>query len=266
MSYSVIHSWSLTPMRLLYKLLWFLALIPVLAPANASDPQAVDLLQKSETLMRSETTVAEYRVEIIRPDWQRTLTFRSHDELRSNRFRMEILSPRKTKGTVFLKVDNTLSMYLPKLERRINISPAMMQDPWMGSDFNNQDLLETDSLVDAYSHKITQREGEGEQAVYTIESTPIPNAKVSWKTLVHRIRADGMPLELSYRCERKGNRHMVFDQIQEMDGRSIPTRWTMYPDDSETKRTVITLTGIDFDADFDDSVFTPEAQSSKPGT
>jgi hypothetical protein len=135
----------------------------------------------------------------------------------------------------------------------------------MGSDFNNQDLLETDSMIDAYSHKIIQHEGEGDQAVYTIESTPKPDAKVSWKKLLHRIRADGMPLELAYRCERRIDRRMVFNRFQEMDGRTIPTRWIMYPESGEAKRTVITLTHIDFNADFDDSVFTPEAQGSKPG-
>jgi outer membrane lipoprotein-sorting protein len=252
-------------MGLSHKLLWFILLIPALASAETSDPQALELLRKSEALMRSQATVADYRVDIIRPDWQRTTTFRSHDETGSNRFRMEILSPRKTKGTLFLKVDNTLSMYLPKLERRINISPAMMQDPWMGSDFNNQDLLETDSLIDAYTHKIVQREGEGEQAVYTIESALKPGAKLSWKRLVHRLRADGIPLELDYHCDRKDGRRMMFDQIKEMDGRTIPTRWTMYPDSGEAKRTVITLTGIDFDAEFDSNVFSPETQGSKPG-
>ncbi|MEJ2453450.1 MAG: outer membrane lipoprotein-sorting protein [Candidatus Thiodiazotropha sp.] len=240
-------------------------LLPGLALAQPSDPKAVELLHKSEALMRSDKTVAEYRVDIIRPDWQRTMTFRSYDDMRNDRFRMEILSPRKTKGTIFLKVDNTLSMYLPKLERRINISPAMMQDPWMGSDFNNQDLLETDSLIDDYSHKIINREGDGDQAVITIESTPSPDAKVTWKKLIQRVRADGMPLELEYRCERRANRRMVFDQFKEMDGRMIPTRWTMTPLDNEGKSTVITLTLIDFDAPFDDSVFSPESQGAKSG-
>jgi outer membrane lipoprotein-sorting protein len=240
-------------------------LLPGLALAQPSDPKAVELLHKSEALMRSDKTVAEYQVDIIRPDWQRTMTFRSYDDMRNDRFRMEILSPRKTKGTIFLKVDNTLSMYLPKLERRINISPAMMQDPWMGSDFNNQDLLETDSLIDDYSHKIINREGDGDQAVITIESTPSPDAKVTWKKLIQRVRADGMPLELEYRCERRANRRMVFDQFKEMDGRMIPTRWTMTPLDNEGKSTVITLTLIDFDAPFDDSVFSPESQGAKSG-
>jgi outer membrane lipoprotein-sorting protein len=240
-------------------------LLPGLALAQQSDPQALALLHKSEALMRSDMTVAEYQVDIIRPDWKRTMTFRSHDDPLKDRFRMEILSPRKTKGTIFLKVANTLSMYLPKLERRINISPAMMQDPWMGSDFNNQDLLETDSLIDDYTHKIVNREGTGNQAMITIESIPSPHAKVTWKKLLQRFRADGMPLELEYHCERRANRRMVFDQFKEMDGRTIPTRWTMTPLDSEGKRTVITLTDIDFDAEYSDSLFTPEAQGARSG-
>lgn len=244
-------------MSLFHKPLWLVALLPGLVLADQSDPEAVALLHKSEALMRSNMTVAEYQVDIIRPDWQRTMTFRSHDDMRNNRFRMEILSPRKTRGTIFLKVDNTLSMYLPKLERRINISPAMMQDPWMGSDFNNQDLLETDSLIDDYVHRIVNREDD--QAVVTIESTPSTNAKATWKKLRQRIRTDGVPLELEYRCERRSNRRMVFDQIKQMDGRLIPTRWTMTPLDSEGKRTIITLTRIDFNANFSDSVFNPEA-------
>jgi hypothetical protein len=103
------------------------------------------------------------------------------------------------------------------------------------------------------------REGEGDRAVITIASTRLPNAKVTWKALRQRIRADGMPLELEYRCDRRSNRRMLFDQFKQMDGRLIPTRWTMTPLDSEGKRTVITLTHIDFDANFSDSVFSPEA-------
>ena len=254
-----------SPMSLIHKMLWLLVLVSANAMADTSEQAAVDLLHKSEALMRSNATVAEYQVDIIRPEWQRSMTFRSYDDMRNNRFRMEILSPRKTKGTIFLKVNNTLSMYLPKLERRINISPAMMQDPWMGSDFNNQDLLETDSLIDDYNHRIVKREGEGANAVITIESTPKPNATVTWKKLIQRIRADGMPLELEYRCVKRASRRMVFDQFKEMGGRLIPTRWTMTPEDDSGKHTVITLTSIEFNAKFSDAVFNPETKGAKSG-
>ena len=226
-------------------------------PADDSAQEAVDLLRKSEALMRSSGTVAEYQIDILRPDWQRSMTFRSHDDMRNNRFRMEILSPRKTKGTVFLKVENILSMYLPKLRRQIKISPAMMQDPWMGSDFNNQDLLETDAMIEGHSHRITQRQGQGSEAVMTIESTPEATTTVTWKKLTRRIRGDGMPLEVEYHCKNKVSRRMTFDRIQEMGGRVIPTRWTMQPQDGEGKSTVITLQSIQFDAPLSDQLFSP---------
>jgi outer membrane lipoprotein-sorting protein len=185
------------------------------------------------------------------------MTFRSHDDRVNKRFRMEILSPRKTKGTVFLKVDNILSMYLPKLRRQINISPAMMQDPWMGSDFNNQDLLETEAMLEGHSHKVINRQGEGAAAVYTIESIPDPETTVTWKKLVRKIRGDGVPLEMAYHCKQKVKRLMVFDQIAEMGGRIIPTRWTMKPNDGEGKSTVITLQSIKFNLTLDPKLFTP---------
>ncbi|MEW8508179.1 MAG: outer membrane lipoprotein-sorting protein [Candidatus Thiodiazotropha sp.] len=241
----------------LIRAFWLLLIYSCGSLAGESEPEALALLKKTEALMRSNATVAVYQVDIIRPDWQRSMSFRSHDDMANNRFRMEILSPRKTKGTVYLKVDNILSMYLPKLRRQINISPAMMQDPWMGSDFNNQDLLETDSLIDHYNHRIVQREGDGDQTIVTIESTPSATAKVTWKRLIQRIRGDGIPLEMEYRCEKRAGRRMTFDQVKEMDGRLIPTRWTMTPLDQTGKRTIIKLETIQFNVPIADVIFNP---------
>lgn len=53
---------------------------------------------------------------------------------------------------------------------------------------------------------------------------------------------------------------MVFDQIKEMDGRLIPTRWTMTPLDQTGKRTVITLQSIQFNVPLPDDIFAPAKQ------
>jgi hypothetical protein len=247
-------------MARIFPIFWLLMFIATGTQADDSSQEALDLLRKSEALMRSSGTLAEYRIDILRPDWQRTMTFRSHDDMDNHRFRMEILSPRKTKGTIFLKVDGVLSMYLPKLRRQIKISPAMMQDPWMGSDFNNQDLLETDTTIDGHRHRIIARQNQGGEAVITIESIPSPATTVTWKKLTRRIRSDGIPLEVTYHCKKKVKRIMVFDQIQEMGGRVIPTRWTMQPQDDEGKSTVITLQSAQFDQPMSTQLFTPVKQ------
>jgi hypothetical protein len=167
--------------------------------------------------------------------------------------------------TVFLKVDGRLSMYLPKLRREIAISPAMLHDPWMGSDFNTQDLLESSALLDRYEHRIVGREGAGGSTVITIESTPKPGSTVSWMGLEQRFRADGLPLEIHYLCKQdRRSRVLRFEQPEEMGGRTIPTRWVMQPLALPDQHTVIEVEEIRFDVQPDDALFevgdTPQRQ------
>jgi outer membrane lipoprotein-sorting protein len=233
-----------------------LAGAPLSGTAGGGDPQAAVALRRTEDLLRSGSSIATYRMTVTRPDWTRDMRFLSHDDRPRERFQMEILEPRKTQGTLFFKVGNQLSMYLPKLERRIAISPVMMQDPWMGSDFNNQDLLEASSVLTSYDHRVIAREGTGPGEVLTIESEPKAGVPVVWGRLRQRVRADGIPLSVDY-LNPAGDalRRMEFDQVREMGDRTIPTRWTMTPLDKPGHRTEIVLESIRFDARIPESVF-----------
>lgn len=236
-------------------ILLLLALAPV-AVAAESDPQALALLRKSENALRAGSSISVYRMELVRPDWHRSMRFRSHDDRKNNRFRMEILSPRKTRGTLFFKDGRKLSMYLPKLRREIHISPIMMHDPWMGSDFNNQDLLEAAALIDSYTHQIVAREGDADEQLVSIKSVPKSHASVVWDRLEQKVRADGLPVQVDY-VDCKGNvlRRMSFSNIREMGGRRLPTRWVMTPMDKQGQRTEIILEEIEFDVELPDSLF-----------
>lgn len=206
--------------------------------------------------MRAETSTSVYRIELTRPDWNRTLRFRSHDDRKGHRSRLEILEPRKSKGTLFLRIENKLSMVLPKLRREFAISPAMMLDPWMGSDFNNQDLLEVGALIEDYSHQIIAREANSEFSVITIESRPAPGSKVVWNRLVQRIRADGLPLEVEYfDDEGRALRRLSFHDLKTFGDREIPTRWVMVPLDKDGYQSVIIIENIAFDVEIPDKLF-----------
>lgn len=222
-------------------------------PAVADDdPEALALLRKSEELMRGQGSRGTYRVQIVRPDWQRELRLDSIDDRANGRYRLEMLEPAKVKGTVFLKKGDRLSMYLPKLKREIAISPAMMHDPWMGSDFNNQDLLESGALIDQYEHRIAGRDGD----LVTIESTPKPGAPVSWMRIEQQIRRDGLPVAIHFHCQR-GERARVlrFEEPRTLGGRRIPSRWVMQPLALPEQHTLIEIEEIRFDVPPDDSLF-----------
>jgi len=244
------------PTRLPATLMLGLLTIGLPALAQESDPEALALLRQGENALRSGSSMAVYRMELTRPDWSRTMRFRSHDDRQHDRFRMEILSPRKTRGTLFLKQGEQLSMYLPKLRREIRISPVMMQDPWMGSDFNNQDLLEAGSLIEAYTHQVVAREGTGEAQTITIESVPKPGAAVVWGKLVQQVRSHGLPVQVDYvNCEAEVVRRMRFEDVKTLGGRRVPSRWIMIPMDKPGQRTEIVIEEIEFDIPIPASLF-----------
>ena len=228
-----------------------LLLAPVLLAApearEQSDPAAVQMLDRAQAAMGEGVTRGTYRVEIIRPEWQRTIRFETTMDHAADRFRMELLAPRKSAGTVFDKDDGTLSMSLPKLGRRIVISPAMLQEPWMGTDFSNRDILDLDALEDHYVHRMAGEDTgpEGEPLV-VIRSEARPEAPVTWHAIEHRLRRDGIPVRIEYYDSRdRLVRTLRFEDVRELGGRMRPARWVMQPADAPQQRTEVVVESLE---------------------
>jgi len=224
-----------------------------LLASGIDDIEALNTMQQLQRLLRSDTNSARYRMQVITPEWQRSMRLDSWDDRPGKRFFIRILSPKKDKGTAFLKAGANLWMYLPKLERDIRIPPSMMLSSWMGSDFTNDDLVKSSSVVEDYRHRIIARDGD----ILVIESQPRPEAPVVWGKLIHRIRADGLPLSEEF-YDEDGNkvRVMHFEAPREMGGRRIPSRWVMEPLDKPGHRTIMTIEAIKFDVPIAPSIFT----------
>ncbi|MDQ6970173.1 MAG: outer membrane lipoprotein-sorting protein, partial [Mariprofundus sp.] len=222
-------------------------------PATAAEVTGRDLVKQVQDRLRSDSSITTYSMHIQTADWQREVRLDAWEDRLKKRFFIRILAPKKDKNTTWLKKENNLWMYLPKLERDIRIPPSMMLSNWMGSDFSNDDLVKMQSVVVDYTHQIVA----DEQGVFSVESIPRPNAPVVWGKVIRRITHDGMPLSEDYFDEHGEHiRKLVFDQVQSMGGREIPTRWLMQADATPDKHTVMVLQHIVFDAVIDDHVFT----------
>ncbi len=219
----------------------------------AADVDAKTIIQKVQDLMRSHTSTARYTMQIQTSDWQRSISFQSWDERIENRFFIRVLSPRKEKDTAWLKSDKNLWMYLPKLERDIRIPASMMLSSWMGSDFTNDDLVKMDSVVEDYKHRILS---QGKHSI-TIESTAKPDAPVVWGKIIHVVNYNGIPLSDDYYDEHGVHiRHLVFSEVRMMDGRRIPTLWSMQPLNDKGKKTLLKLEEATFDKPIAGHIFT----------
>ena len=218
-----------------------------------ADEAAHRAMQALQDLLRSQTSIASYTMQVSTSDWQRSVHFQAWDDRPGKRFFIRILAPQKDAGSGYLKLGGNLWMYLPRLERDIRIPPSMMLSSWMGSDFTNDDLVKSSSVLDDYTHRIIAR-GKDD---FTIESLPKEDAPVVWGKLLHVVRNDGIPLSEAFYDEHgKQVRLLSFSDVKLLGGRMIPSRWLMQPLDEPGKQTELILESVRFDPPLDDSLFT----------
>jgi hypothetical protein len=116
----------------------------------------------------------------------------------------------------------------PKVNRVINLPPSMMSQAWMGSDFSNNDLAKTDSVIKDYTHAIEGIHMEGGKKIYLIVSTPKPGAPVIWGLQRLKIREEGILLSQTFFDEEfQPVKKMTTHAIEMIDDRLFPRIWRM---------------------------------------
>jgi len=228
-----------------------------LAAAEDEQDSATEIVRKADQLLRGITQVSTYTMQVIRPDWQRTMRFKFWSEGTEKAFIL-VLAPAKEKGVTFLKLKNEMWNYIPKINRTIKIPPSMMMQSWMGSDFTNDDLVKESNMVTDYTHTLLGREELLGFETYKIELRPKPEAAIVWDRIVEWIRVDDyVPLKAEYYNERGERiRTMLFGDIRQMGGRLIPTRFELIEEKKSGHKTVLILEDVVFDQPIPKQVFT----------
>ncbi len=233
-----------------------LASAPRLGLAQAAG-EGREILDKVEKLLWGNTVQGDYEMTITTPRWQRTLRLKVWMD-RPKRSFVRILSPAKEAGIGSLRIGPEMWNYLPNVERVIKVPPSMMLQPWMGSDFTNDDLVKQSSILDDYTHKVVDTVMLDGQAARRVEALPKPDAAVVWGRIVYWVRvADTMPLKQEFFSERgELVRVLAFSEVRQVGGRLLPTRWEMKPVARPGNSTVVALKDAAFDRPVDEEVFT----------
>lgn len=237
------------------------ATLPLLAASagnsHAQIPAGRDILDRVEKLLWGRTVQGDYEMTISTPRWQRTLGLKVWME-RPRRSFVRIISPVKEAGIGSLRIGSEMWNYLPNVERIIKIPPSMMLQPWMGSDFTNDDLVKESSILDDYTHQVIGTSRVNGETIVQVEARPKPDAAVVWGRIVYSVRqGDWMPLRQAYYSERDELvRVMTLSDIRKVGGRLLPTRWEMRPLAKPGNVTQIVLKEAVFDQPIDDEIFT----------
>ena len=247
-----VHRWLL-----IGALVW-----PAAGRAQSFDP--AELIERVEQALRGDTVRMRAEMRITTPRWTRVVEFSSWDDRAGDRSLIRILSPRKDRGTGFLRVQGTFWTWLPRVERTLRIPPSMMLQSWMGSDFTNDDLARESSLSEDYSARsLGGRDLQGTRA-WGVELTPHADAPVVWARVEAWIEPETLaPRSLLYYDEPDPGRfellrELRFSDVRLVQGRAFPHTWLMLPRDKPGHSTEMRIASSVFDEPFDEALFTQE--------
>jgi outer membrane lipoprotein-sorting protein len=239
-------------------LIWLLIVLnPALSLSAESQPVDVkEIVKKTDELYRSKSSYAEIEMQIVTPNWERTLAMEAWTKGMDRTF-IRINSPKKEKGMATLRIENEMWNYLPKVNKVMKIPPSMMMSSWMGSDFTNDDLVHEFSLLEDYDYELISPE-DAEDDLYYVKLIPKEGLPIVWGHTVFATRkSDYIPVWQKFYDEKgKLMRLMNFKDIKQLDEREIPSVMEMIPLNKEGHKTVIRYLDAEFDSDIDDDTFT----------
>lgn len=233
-------------------------LLLFVSPSYGQD--AKQIVEKAEEKYRGVTSaISEVTLTIKRPKWSRQLRMKSWSKGYDHSMVL-ITYPASEKGTAFLKKNDDAWNWVPSIERTIKLSPSMMMQSWMGSDFTNDDFVRESSLVRDYDHSLLEESTIGESRCYTVKLKPKPDAPVVWGKVVLYIDKKEFIQMKGEMYDEDGElvKVMFARKTAVMDGRTIATRVELVPMDKDGYSTVMEIDDIRFDRPISDSFFTTQ--------
>lgn len=239
------------------------ALLFLLFTSLSYAESAFDIVQKSDQAMRGKSSYSEATMEIVRPDWTRSMTMKSWTK-GTELSLVLVTAPAKDKGIASLKRHREMWNWVPSIERVIKIAPSMLSQSWMGSDFTNDDLINQSSIVVDYQHALLGNDSFEGDKVWVIEATAKPDAPVVWNKVT-------LWISQSTYLQRKVEFYDEFDErvnvlttydVKELGGRKIATRMEMKPVDKPGNKTIFTTHQAQFDFDINDDFFSQQQMKS----
>ena len=216
---------------------------------------ASQIISLSEAMYRGKTSQATMEMTIETAKWKRSIKMKLWVKGTTRSF-VKIDYPKRDKGVTFLKRNNEMWQYVPKVEKVIKIPPSMMMQAWMGSDFTNDDLMRESSMSQDYHSKIVSQDAKE----WTLELIPREDSAVVWGKLLMKINKNTyLPVQQNFYDEDMTLINcLYFRNIRKANDRFYAATMEMIPQEEDKKghKTTITTTSIIFDQPINSRIFT----------
>jgi outer membrane lipoprotein-sorting protein len=233
-------------------------LLAATAAAAGEASSATAIIKKVEDNLTGDTAFMRFTMTVQTKRTTRTMKMASWAKGKDKSF-IRISYPGKDQGITFLKVDNAMWQYVPRIEKTIKIPASMMLQSWMGSDFTNDDLVRESSLSEDYNASLVGEDG-GE---YFLDLFAREEAPVVWGRIrMHVSKKYFLPTTVRYYDEGEQlARILEYLEVRSFGARSYPTRWRMLPQSPEKagNMTEVVIDHAVFDEEIDEAYFSKRA-------
>lgn len=240
---------------------WAVIVIFGLSLAAASVASAItarEIIERSDAAVRGDSQSGIFSVTVKTRRWTRTMKLKSQEIRRQRKSFTEIYEPPKDAGNRFLLLGQNMWHYVPKLQQTVKISPSMMLQSWMGSDFTNDDIVKESSIVEDYTQRLLGNETVDGHGCYKLELLPKPDAAVVWGKIVYFAReGDFLPVREEFYNEHGVlKKTLTCGRFRQMHERVIPTLYRMETAGKEGQHTLMEIIEVRFNVPVPDRVFT----------
>lgn len=225
--------------------------------SNAQDPK--EIMRRVEDNMRGSSSYTEMTMETVRPRYTREISMKSWS-MGDDFALILVTAPARDQGTTFLKRENEIWNYVPNIDRTVKMPPSMMSQSWMGSDFTNDDLVQGNSTVDDFTHKLLGKETISGVECYKIEMRPLPETPVVYDKILRWVSTGTyLPVKVENYDEFGDLVSTIhFREVKNLGGRNFPTLMEMIPQDKKGHKTIITTHKADFGVNLNQSFFSQQ--------
>ncbi|TVQ68200.1 MAG: outer membrane lipoprotein-sorting protein [Balneolaceae bacterium] len=220
---------------------------------------AEEIIRNMEEVMRGNSSYSEMTMTIERPRYTRNISLNAWS-LGNDYSLILVTAPARDQGTVFLKREGEIWNFVPSIDRTIKMPPSMMSQSWMGSDFNNDDLVRESSAAEDYSHRITGEEEVDGRLAWVLELIPKEETAVVWdKVLLWVDQQEYIQLRME-NFDQRGERvnTITFSDIRPLSDRMFPHKMTLIPDGKEGHVTTLVYEVMEFEREISPSFFTQQ--------
>jgi outer membrane lipoprotein-sorting protein len=237
-------------------IVFVLAASAIPSSISAQEPDAAKLVTDAFNYWRGTASIATVKMTIHRSDWERSMTFKAWTRGEDESI-LFITDPPKDQGNGTLLKGGQMWIFNPKINQVIKLPPSMMSQDWMGSDFSNNDLAKSNTVLVDYTHELTGTENEDGKKVYLIKSIPKPRAPVIWGMQKLMVREDYVILrEEFYDQDMKLVKAMDASEIKPVGRKLFPMVWVMRKADKENEYTRLDYQALKFLDTLPDRLFT----------